>query len=84
MKTLKLMKTAGNRFNKTARGKAEYIASNYLANMLTEEEYHLKQKISDLKSIRGKTNGPTFKMPKAQEWYKKSSELQRLNKMKQV
>ena len=52
--------------------------------MLTEEEYHLKQKISDLKSIRGKTNGPTFKMPKAQEWYKKSSELQRLNKMKHV
>ena len=78
------MKSAGKRFNKTTRNKTEFIASNYLANMLTEEEYHLKEKIADLKSVRSKNNAPMFKMPKAKEWYKKSSELSHLVKMKQV
>ena len=81
LKTLKLMKSSKERFNKSTGNKIDFIASNYLANMLSEEEYHLKEKITELKAIRKKTNEPVFRMPKPQEWYKKSTETKRLAKM---
>ena len=83
MATLGILKDNRTRFNQTTANRTNFVAGNYLSAMLSEEEYHLKQKFASerARKMQGKTKTPTGKTAPMYEWYKQAPETKRLLKL---
>ena len=47
------MKETRKQFTKKTMKNNDFVASNYLSNMLSEEEFTLMEKIDELKALKG-------------------------------
>ena len=52
LETLKLLRDQRKRFNKSTATRTEFIASNYLSDMLSEEELMLKNRLAQEEAMK--------------------------------
>ena len=58
LETLRILKENRQRFIKSTSNQTDFVASNYLSNMLAKEELHLKERFAVEKALKQKMKTP--------------------------